>query len=274
MVKDLSVTQTQLVQSEKLASLGQLTAGVAHEINNPINFVSGNITPLKRDIEEIMTLLDKYTSIDKNNFEQKFEEIIKYKDQIDLAYTIEEIKILIKGIEEGSKRTAEIVKGLRNFARPDDEKMRESNINDGINSTLLILHNKITQHDIEVTKTLGNLPEINCFPGQLNQVFLNLFTNAIDAMDGKGKLMIESFLENDQIKISVKDTGTGMSEEVKRKIFDPFFTTKEVGKGTGLGLSISYGIVEKHKGKITVNSEPGKGTEFIITLPVDHKSNA
>jgi signal transduction histidine kinase len=264
---DLQSTQALLVQSEKMASLGQLTAGLAHEINNPINFVSANITPLKRDIEEIMSLLQKYAELEHGNATHKLEEILHLRNEIDLSYTINEIKSLIAGIEEGSKRTAEIVKGLRNFSRTDENEMKKTNINQGIQSTLFLLQNKLNEKNIEISKVFGDLPEINGYSGQLNQVFMNLLTNAIDAIGSNGKIFITTSSENSHVKISIRDTGEGMTDEVKKKLFDPFFTTKDVGKGTGLGLSISYGIIEKHNGKIEVKSEPRLGTEFIITLP-------
>ena len=249
---ELHSAQSQLVQSEKMASLGQLTAGVAHEINNPINFVSANVNPLKRNLNDLIEALKKSD----------------YPINDDLNFTIEETRNLLKGIEEGSKRTAEIVKGLRNFSRLDEEEMKKANINEGIESTLILVQNKLDQQNIKVIKSLGKIPEIDCYPGQLNQVFMNLLTNAIDAVGKSGSIFITTSSENNGVKISIRDTGAGMSDDVKRKLFDPFFTTKEVGKGTGLGLSISYGIIEKHNGKIEVKSEVGKGTEFIISLPV------
>lgn len=266
--RELEQRQQQLIQSEKMASVGLLTAGIAHEINNPVNFVSANITPLRRDISEVLTLLEKYESVDQNNLQQKLEEILKYKNKIDLSYTLKEINSLINGIEEGSRRTSEIVKGLRNFTRVDENDLKNADINEGIESTLVILHAR-TDDRVEVIKKLDKrLPQIKCYPGQLNQVFMNILTNAIDAIEENGKITITTSRENDKIKISFRDTGKGMTEEVKKKIFDPFFTTKDVGKGTGLGLSISYGIIEKHNGKIEVNSEVGKGSEFVITLQV------
>ena len=289
---DLKKTQTQLVQSEKMASVGQLTAGIAHEINNPINFVSANIGPLRRDVDEIMKLLEQYALLDKNNFNQRFDTILKYREQIDLNYTVKEIKSLLNGIEEGSSRTAAIVKGLRNFSRLDEDEKKKADINEGIESTLVLLQNKLQQHKIEVVKSFGLIPEIDCFPGQLNQVFLNLLTNSIDAIREEGKIFVTTSYvrdtelgsasarsgeirsrsiagrdDNGSIIISIRDTGKGMSDDVKKKLFDPFFTTKEIGKGTGLGLSISYGIIEKHNGKIEVNSGAGKGTELTIMLP-------
>ncbi len=256
-LNELKLAQIQLVQHEKMASLGQLTAGIAHELNNPINFISANVNPLKRNINELIDELKKWSGAMNKTFN----------------FTIEETNQLLKGIEEGSKRTAEIVKGLRTFSRLDEEKMMRANINEGIESTLLLLQNKLKHQNIEVIKLFGQLPEINCYPGQLNQVFLNLLTNAIDAIGNEGKIFISTEKKKDAIKISIRDTGKGMSDEVKQKIFDPFFTTKEVGKGTGLGLSISYGIVEKHQGKIEVHSDSVKGTEFIVTLPVIQNEN-
>ncbi|MCY7410563.1 MAG: GHKL domain-containing protein [Chitinophagales bacterium] len=268
-LQDLRITQKQLVQSEKLASLGQLTAGIAHELNNPINFVSGNIKPLKKDIEEILGVTNKMeTLLADKKFENEFNQIKQLKESIDFENTLAEMNKLMIGIEEGSKRTAQIVKGLRNFSRTDEEEMKKSSINEGIDSTLILLQNKLRQQNIEVIKSEGNLPLINCYPGQLNQVFMNLLTNAIDAIGSDGKIFITTAVEGNQLKISVRDTGSGINDEVKQKIFDPFFTTKEVGKGTGLGLSISYGIIEKHNGTLDLKSEQGKGTEFVILLPV------
>ncbi|MFI5136115.1 MAG: sensor histidine kinase, partial [Chitinophagales bacterium] len=267
-LKELREAQTQLIQSEKMASLGQLTAGVAHEINNPINFISGNVNPLKRDVNEIMSLLEEYSSLNKSNFSTRLDDILKRREEIDLNYTIGEIKSLISGIEEGSKRTAEIVSGLRNFSRLDEEERKKSNVNEGIESTLILIHNKLEESKIELEKKLGNVPEIECYPGQLNQVVMNLLSNAIDAIGKNGKIFLATSADNDFVSISIRDSGMGISEKVKQKIFEPFFTTKEVGKGTGLGLSIAYGIVEKHGGKIEVISEENKGTEFIIRLPV------
>ncbi|HKR04014.1 MAG TPA: ATP-binding protein [Bacteroidia bacterium] len=266
--RELEQRQQQLIQSEKMASVGLLTAGIAHEINNPVNFVSANITPLKRDISEVLTLLEKYESVDPDNVQQKMEEILKYRKQIDLTYTLQEINSLINGIEEGSRRTSEIVKGLRNFTRLDENDLKNADVNEGIESTLVILHAR-TADRVEVIKKLDKtLPQIKCYPGQLNQVFMNILTNAIDAIEENGKITVTTYRENNKLKISIRDTGKGMTEEIKKKIFDPFFTTKDVGKGTGLGLSISYGIIEKHNGKIEVISAAGKGTEFVITLPL------
>jgi signal transduction histidine kinase len=265
---DLKSTQLQLIQSEKMASLGQLTAGIAHEINNPINFVSANISPLKRNLNDWIMLLEKYNAL-KNTEDVKLmlEQINQYKNEIGFDYTIEETMKLLNGIEEGSKRTAEIVKGLRSFSRLDEEEKKKSDINEGLESTLVLLQNKLKHQNIEIIKSFADLPLIECYPGQLNQVFLNLLTNGIDAIGSDGKIFITTSIQENAIRISIRDNGPGMTEDVKQKIFDPFFTTKEAGKGTGLGLSISFGIIEKHNGKIDANSELGKGTEFVITLP-------
>ncbi|HKR05146.1 MAG TPA: ATP-binding protein, partial [Bacteroidia bacterium] len=249
--EDLKKAQEQLIQSEKMASLGQLTAGVAHEINNPINFVSANVNPLKRNFAELIDVIKNKKTLNAD----------------ELNYTINETHELLTGIEEGSRRTAEIVIGLRNFSRLDEEEMKKASINEGIHSTLVLLKSKLKQNNIEVINLFDDLPEIECYPGKLNQVFMNIISNAIDAISENGKIIITTSKENDRIKISICDNGKGMSREVKQKIFDPFFTTKDVGKGTGLGLSISYGIIEKHKGNIEVNSEVGKGSEFLISLP-------
>ncbi len=262
--------QDQMIQSDKMATLGQLTAGIAHEINNPITSVASNIQPLKRDVNEILRLLEIYSSINENNLAEKLEEVSKYQSEFDVEFTIDEIHSLIMGIEDGARRTAAIVKGLRNFSRADEKEMAHFNLNDAIESTLLLLNNKLKHQNIEVVRALGNLPDVLCFPIQLEQVFMNLLVNAIDAIGENGKIFIttDASSANDFVTISIRDTGEGMSGEVLEKLFDPFFTTKEIGKGTGLGLSISHSIIEKHKGRIEVKSEEGQGTEFIITIPV------
>ncbi|MCB0804680.1 MAG: PAS domain S-box protein [Bacteroidales bacterium] len=270
-LNDLRKTQAQLIDSEKMASLGQLTAGVAHEINNPINFVSGNVQPLRRDIQDVLEVLKQYDKIIETlKLEDNFEKIRELKAEIDFEFVLQEINHLLDGIGEGAQRTAEIVKGLRNFSRMDEHELKIADINQGIESTLLILHNKLKQ-TIEVVKDYGDIPDIMCYPGQLNQVFMNVINNAVESIEGEGKITIKTRMEKNRILISVKDSGKGIPDKVRKKIFDPFYTTKEVGKGTGLGLSISFGIVEKHNGTIEVKSKPGEGSEFIIAIPVDLK---
>lgn len=270
---DLREAQQQLVMAEKMASLGQLTAGVAHEINNPINFVSANIKPLKEDLADIVECINRYESvIRENKLEELFSGVQQFKNKTDIAFSMKEIQDLLRGIEEGANRTSEIVKGLRNFSRLDQNVVKKANLNEGIESTLTLLHT-VYKDRIEIIKDYGDIPEVECLPGQINQVLMNILSNAIQAIAEKGEIFIKTREEKSAVKISIRDTGGGMSDETKQKIFDPFFTTKEVGKGTGLGLSISYGIIEKHQGKIEVNSVQGKGTEFIITLPVHQNKN-
>ena len=267
-LNNLKEAQSQLVQSEKMASLGQLTAGVAHEINNPINFVSANIKPLKEDLKDLIACINNYRQTVKDKgLEKEFADVQKFNDQTDIDFVLTEVNDLLKGIEEGASRTTEIVKGLRNFSRLDQHVVKKADLNEGIDSTLTLLHSTYRDR-IEVIKNYGAIPEIDCFPGQINQVFMNLLSNAIQAIKGEGKIFITTTADDSNVRITIKDTGSGMTEEVQKKIFDPFFTTKEVGKGTGLGLSISYGVIEKHKGKLEVFSQPGEGASFLITLPL------
>lgn len=270
-IEDLKATQDQLVQAEKMASLGQLTAGIAHEINNPINFVSANIQPLKDDMADIIKLVRIYEDVIKENkLEKIFYEVYKFRGDTNIELSLKEIDDLLNGMDDGAKRTSEIVKGLRNFSRMDQNVLKKSNLNESLDSTLALLHSTY-KNRVDIVKNYGDIPEIDCFPGQINQVFMNIISNAIQAITQEGVINIKTWSEGDMVKISLKDSGAGMTEEVRKKIFDPFFTTKEVGKGTGLGLSISYGIIEKHNGEIEVFSRPGQGTEFIITLPIEQK---
>jgi signal transduction histidine kinase len=271
---DLKSAQDQLIQSEKMASLGQLTAGIAHEINNPINFVSANIKPLREDMADILKFISRYEKIIKEKgLEKEFLEIRPFKQKADIDLTMREVNNLLKGIEDGAIRTAEIIKGLRNFSRLDQNVFKKANLNDCLESTLTLLHSSY-KNRIEIVKQYGDIPEVDCFPGQINQVFMNILSNAIQAIPAEGKILIKTWQVGDEIKISIKDTGAGMTEDVRKKIFDPFFTTKDVGKGTGLGLSISYSIIQKHKGEIEVFSKPGAGTEFLITIPIKQQLTA
>lgn len=269
--KNLQETQSQLVNSEKMASLGQLTAGVAHEINNPINFVVSNINPLRRDINDLKELLSKYNTLKNDDtYDVRLGEIEKFKKEIDYHYVQEEIEILLKGISEGATRTSEIVKSLKNFSRLDEHDLKKTNINEGIASSIVLLNQQIDS--IKVIQNLGQIPEIECFPGKINQAFMNILTNAIEAIHSHQKqggiMEITTYQQGQHVITTIKDNGTGMPEEVKNKIFEPFYTTKEVGKGTGLGLSITHGIIEKHHGTISIQSEIGKGTMFEIKLPI------
>ncbi|WP_298740704.1 7TM diverse intracellular signaling domain-containing protein [uncultured Chitinophaga sp.] len=273
-LKSLKEAQTQLVEKEKMASLGQLTAGIAHEINNPINFVTSNIKPLKLDIDDIKALLEKYDQLEKRpELKHVFEDVVAYKKQIDITFLHDEIADLIKGIEDGAVRTAEIVRGLRTFSRLDESDVKSVDLHEGLDSTLVLLRNSVPPN-VKIIRQYGDLPKIECYAGKLNQVFMNIITNSFNAIKSKHSDKEESLTittrreSNGQVMISIRDTGTGMSQEVKEKIFDPFFTTKDVGEGTGLGLSIVFSIIEKHNGRIVVNTAPGEGAEFIIYLPL------
>jgi len=272
---NLKQTQTQLVESEKMASLGQLTAGIAHEINNPINFVTSNINPLKRDIEmvlEALTMIETVGVSDSSPAEKQ-KKIQEYKDELDFDYLTVEIKHLIKGINEGATRTAEIVKGLKIFSRLDEDDLKRADLNEGLESTMVIANN-LLNNKIEVIKNFGDLPRVECYAGKLNQVFLNIISNAVYAVqkrfgDNKGgEITITTTSGSESVFIKIKDNGIGMDAKVQKKIFEPFFTTKDVGEGTGLGLSITYNTIKKHNGQIIVNSAPGEGTEFILEIPL------
>jgi predicted ATPase/signal transduction histidine kinase len=274
----LKSAQSQLVESEKMASLGQLTAGVAHEINNPINFVSGNIEPLKRDVQDLMEILALYDRITaERSLQAEFGAVEAFKSEVDYEYLVEEIHNLLDGIEEGASRTTRIVKGLRNFSRLDEEEFKMADVNEGIESTLLVLGNGMRKNEIELKLELGEMPLIQCLPGKLNQVFMNVITNAIHATGLRPNREIPAEIrirterlsgEPESIRISIADNGPGIPEKIRNRIFEPFFTTKDVGEGTGLGLAISYGIIENHNGRIEAFNQDGKGAVFHIYLPV------
>ena len=278
-LNELKDTQSQLVNAEKMASLGQLTAGIAHEINNPINFVTANVQPLRRDIDDILTVLNKYAEINENtNLGEKLKEIADLKVELETDYLIEEINSLIDGIGEGASRTAEIVKGLKNFSRLDENDLKMANINEGLNSTITLLDNTIKDNNIKVVKAYDDIPVIECYAGKLNQLFMNLLNNGVQAINMRedkseqGELVVTTLIESeDRIVVKIADNGIGMTDEVKHRIFEPFYTTKEVGEGTGLGLSIAYNIIESHNGTVKVESEVGKGTTFIIGLPISQQ---
>jgi len=274
-LEDLKQAQSQLVESEKMASLGQLTAGIAHEINNPINFVSSNINPLKRDVDMLIEAITVIEEVSNSNLPaaEKQKKINDYKDELDFDYLQEEINHLIKGIKEGATRTAEIVKGLKIFSRLDEDDLKRTDINEGLESTMVIANN-LLNNKIEVEKDYGDLPLIECYAGKLNQVFLNIISNAIYAIKKQfgdaegGKLILQTCQDEENVYIKIRDNGIGMDEQTQKKIFEPFFTTKDVGEGTGLGMSIAYNTIKKHNGNIIINSKPGEGTEFILQIPV------
>jgi signal transduction histidine kinase len=273
-LRNLQNTQSQLVNQEKMASLGQLTAGIAHEINNPINFVSSNITPLKRDIKDIMEIIEFYRTKGALEFTPNTQKEAKQlEEDLELDYVLDEVEQLLKGMDDGARRTVEIVKGLRIFSRVDEQDVKKVDLHDGINSTIILL-NSTMPSKIRIEREFGELPMVECLAGKINQVFMNIINNSVHALADHidsikdPKITIRTKAAGDHIRIEIEDNGPGMPEHVKNKIFEPFFTTKAVGKGTGLGLSIVYSIIENHKGTLDVETEEGQGTTFIITLPV------
>ncbi|MBW3586356.1 MAG: GAF domain-containing sensor histidine kinase, partial [Cyanobacteria bacterium 0813] len=272
-LEELRHTQLQLIQSEKMSSLGQVVGGIAHEINNPINFIYGNLYYTNEYAENLLNLLRLY----QNHYPNPVPEIVNQTEQIDLDFLMNDFTKMIDSMRVGAARVRDIVLSLRNFSRLDESDRKWVNVHEGIDSTLMILDHKLI--DIQVIKEYDDLPLVNCYPGEINQVFMNVLTNAIDAfcraregeVDSKQTPTIQictEVAEGNQVAIRIIDNGVGMNSEVLGKIFDPFFTTKSVGKGTGLGLSISYQIVvEQHGGKLICKSEPGEGSEFSIMLP-------
>ena len=279
----LEQAQVQLVQQEKLSALGELVAGVAHEINNPLGCIVGNVNAAEDYINDLLEIIALYAE----KFPQPGAEIEAKLKEIDLDYLREDLPKLIGAMKDGGERITAISKSLRIFSRADSDVKQDFNIHDGIDSTVMILRHRLkannSRPEIRVIAKYGNLPEIKCFPGQLNQVFINLLANAIDAIDEGNQgltyaeiqaqsnhIIIKTELSpQQQVVIRIQDNGKGMNEEVKKRIFDRLFTTKGVGKGTGLGLAIAHQIiVDKHHGSIAVNSSLGAGTEFVITLPL------
>ena len=275
-LEDLKQAQSQLIEQEKMASLGQLTAGIAHEINNPINFVTSNVSPLRRDVDMIFNAIDFMESVALSDAsaDDKRSQLDEYKEEQELDYLQTEIRHLLNGIYNGASRTAEIVKGLRIFSRLDEDDLKRADLNEGIDSSMIILNNQLG--NIQVIKEYGDLPLVECYPGKLNQVFLNILSNGIYAVHKQfgnksgGEIRITTGANHENVEIRFKDNGIGIAEENQKKIFDPFFTTKDVGEGTGLGMSIAYNTIKRHNGSIRINSSPGNGAEFIITLPVQH----
>ncbi len=266
-IQELNRTQAKLIQSEKMASLGVLVAGVAHEINNPVNFINSSLSGLKSNLEYLLGFSNLYSEL-KNNTQATLEKIEEKEKEASLNEVLEMFKRSVEIIEIGIERTTKIVKGLKAFARSDEKRLEKYDIHESIENTLLILYNQFKDR-ILITKKFEDLHEIECFPSQINQVVMNLLTNAIHAIEDKGEIVIKTNKpDNNHVSIEIKDTGKGIPQEQLKHIFDPFFTTKEVGKGTGLGLSIAYGIISDHKGEITVESQLSKGTTFKITLPV------
>lgn len=278
----LKHTQSHLIQSEKMSSLGQLVAGIAHEINNPVNFIYGNLTHMNDYVNNVLELLQLY----QRHCPEPPEEIRQQAEATDLDFVIKDLPKLFSSLNVGAERILEIVLSLRNFSRLDQAEVKSVNIHEGIDSTLMIVQHRtrasLSHGEIEILKDYGELPLVECFAGQLNQVLMNLIVNAIDAIHEQHDRQIALGLaptpgvitlatqqiSDDWIQISVKDTGCGISNDVQPKLFDPFFTTKPVGSGTGLGLSISYQIIEKHSGRLWCQSQLGEGSEFVIEIPI------
>jgi two-component system, NtrC family, sensor kinase len=283
---NLKQTQVHLVQSEKMSSLGQLVAGVAHEINNPINFISGNLEPAEAYIQDLITFVSLYREC----HPQPHPQIEAWMKEVDMDYLAEDLPKLLNSLKLGSDRIRQLVLSLRNFSRLDEAELKPVDIHAGIDSTLVILQHRLkasSDHPtIQVIKDYGQLPMVECYPSQLNQVVMNLLSNAIDALEDEmgnrsermgnkptlsnPTITIRTFVtHNNWVTIAIADNGIGISEEIRSQLFNPFFTTKSIGKGTGLGLSISHQIItQKHGGKIDCDSTLGQGTEFVVQIPV------
>ena len=268
----LQETQAMMVHSEKMRSLGELVAGIAHEINNPINFIHGNIMILQNYADDLLRLINLYEENNINFPEDTKAKIEALKKEIDLDFLRGDIKDLIKSCIEGTQRTKNIVLDLKNFSRMEERVLTQLDIPKEIDTTLNILNNKYKNRITVIKNYAPNTPKIEAYGGQLNQVFMNILDNAQDAMGEKGTLTINVYKEHSKVKIEFIDTGKGIPEENLKKVFDPFFTTKPVGKGTGLGMSISYRVINDHHGTIEVESKVGVGTKFTITLPINQDS--
>jgi two-component system, NtrC family, sensor kinase len=275
-LQELKQTQEQLVQAEKMASLGVLVAGIAHELNNPVNYMSSSCEGLAIIFEDLVHILQKYEEIDEHNAKQKIAAIDQLKRRIDYQNLIPDAQDLIENINSGAMQTAEIVRGLRTFSRLEGNDLEEVNLHEVLDMSLLMLMNEY-KYVCEVYKEYGESVTIKALSGKLNQVFVNILANAIDAIKARQdapqkeirvKTSVLADLTPQMVLVEISDTGVGIPEAIKNRIFEPFFTTKEVGKGNGLGLAISIGIIEKFGGKIEVSTIPNEGTKFLIYLPI------
>ncbi|MCC6654043.1 MAG: GHKL domain-containing protein, partial [Flavobacteriales bacterium] len=261
----LKRAQSKLVEAERMSSLGQLTAGIAHEINNPVNFIRSNIAPLKRDMDDIFQVLVSYRSHDVPPH------VAELERSLGLDETIDEVRHILDSIEEGADRTSEIVRGLRSFSRLDEDTLKYASVDQGIRGTLNLLGPKLKK-GINVELDLHASQTVECFPGKLNQVFMNVLANAIQAIAARhdtadGRITVRTEQGECHTAITITDNGTGMAPEVCSRIFEPFFTTKAIGEGTGLGLAIVHSIIEMHHGRIEVESAPDQGSTFRIIIP-------
>jgi two-component system, NtrC family, sensor kinase len=274
LIGKLAQAQSQLLQSEKLAAIGQLAAGVAHEINNPVGFVNSNLGTLKRYIDHLLATLAAYEAAEGELLIETRTTLMELKQRVDLAFLREDVGTLITESTDGLQRVTRIVQDLKDFSHVDASTMQWADLEHGLDSTLNVAWNEL-KYKAEVVKEYGGIPEVECIASQINQVFMNLLVNAAQAIAERGTITIRTAREgDDHVRIEVSDTGCGICPENLKKIFDPFFTTKPVGKGTGLGLSLAYGIIRKHGGKIEVSSELGVGTTFKITLPIQTAAEA
>ena len=265
---ELKITQAKVLQQEKMASIGQLAAGVAHEINNPIGFISSNLGTLEKYVKRFTAFINIQWDVIKS-FKEK-DAILKVTEkqkELKLDYILEDVKYLIAESLDGADRVNKIVQDLKSFSRVDEAQYKHADVNECMETTINIVWNEL-KYKAKILKEYGDIPHTKCYPQQLNQVFMNLLVNAAHAIKKQGEIKIKTWHKNGKIFVSVEDTGCGIPEDKKNRIFEPFFTTKEVGKGTGLGLSISYDIVKKHNGEIMLQSKEGKGTTFIISMPV------
>ena len=276
---DLQQMQIHLIQAEKMSSLGQLIAGIAHEINNPVNFIHGNLSHLHNYVINLLSFIE----LSQKSLEKITPELESKAEEIDIEFIKIDLPKIIKSMEVGTHRIREIVLSLRNFSHIDEAELKPIDIHQGIEDTLLILGHRIkpqknaNSQRIQIVKQYGNLPLVNCYAGQLNQVFVNILVNAIEAIEESASsdrqpcISIQTKLIDDNyVEIAIADNGSGIPEAIQQQIFNPFFTTKPVGKGTGMGMAISYQIItEKHKGRLTCVSSLGKGTEFIIQIPIN-----
>ena len=267
LIAKLAQAQNQLLQSEKLAAIGQLAAGVAHEINNPIGFVSSNLGTLKRYVVTLLEVQAAYEAAEVDLPAARRAIIAELRQRADLEFVREDTSALVQESIEGLQRVTRIVQDLKNFAHVDEAEVQWADLEQGLDSTLNVAWNEI-KYKAEVIKDYGGVPKVECIASQINQVFMNLLVNAAQAIQEKGRITLCTRQNGDCVVIEITDTGCGISPEHQKKIFDPFFTTKPVGKGTGLGLSLAYGIIKKHGGRIDVDSEVGVGTTFRVTLPI------